>query len=272
MKNQKRFFSIHQRKISGFSLLEVFLSITISLILLAGVLQIFLNAKTTYNLESGFTQLQETGRFIEQYIVKTIRLAGYRTPQGQSNNFIAMTTVFPTTLPFISGSDGSGINGSDTLVIRYQGSGNGAGTPDGTIVDCLNVPVDANTMVTNTFSLTANLELQCRAQNPNSATPDNTQILISGVENFQVLYGEDTNGDDAADRYVPANYASLNWANVVSIRLSLLLRSDNQVNPFTENRSFYMLGTTYTPATADRYLRNQLTFTVVLRNLIAKTD
>lgn len=270
MKNRKHFFYSKQHNIRGFSLLEVFISITISLILLAGVLQIFLNAKNTYNLESGFTQLQETSRFIEQYIVKTIRLAGYRTPQGQSNNFIPMATTFTTALPYVSGTHGAGTNGSDTLVIRYQGSGNGAGTPDGTIVDCLNAPVDSNTVVTNTFSLTGNLELQCRAQNANAATADNTQILISGVENFQVLYGEDTDGDDTADRYVPANYATLNWANVVSIRLSLLLRSDNQVNPFTRNPTFYMLGTSYTPAAPDRYLRNQLTFTIVLRNLVAR--
>lgn len=272
MKDQKRFLSSKQRNITGFSLLEVFISITISLILLAGVLQIFLNAKSSYNLESGFTQLQEAGRFIEQYIVKTIHLAGYRSPQGQSNSFVPMTTTFTTALPYISGTHAAGTNGSDTLVIRYQGSGNGVGTPDGTVVDCLNAPVDSNTTVTNTFSITANLELQCRAQNPNAATPDNTQILISGVENFQVLYGEDINGDSAADRYVPANYGALNWANVVSVRLSFLLRSDNQVNPFTQNRTFYLLGTSYTPAAPDKYLRNQLTFTVLLRNLIARPD
>ncbi|MBS0287750.1 MAG: PilW family protein [Proteobacteria bacterium] len=256
--------------IQGFSLLEFFIAITISLILLAGVLQIYLNSKNSYNLESGYSQLQENGRFIENYIVRVIRLAGYRSPPGQASVFQDISSIFTAALPYVNGTHGAGPNGSDTLVIRYQGSGNGTGTPDGTIVDCLNAPADSGTMVTNTFSLTNNNELQCQAQNANSANPNNTQILLSGVENFQILYGEDLNGDFSPDRYVSASYPFLNWSDVVAVRISMLLRSDSPVNPFKENPTFYMIGTTYTPAAADNYLRNQLTFTILLRNLMVK--
>jgi type IV pilus assembly protein PilW len=242
----------------------------ISLILLAGVLQIFLNSKNSYNLETGYSQLQENGRFIESYVVRIIRLSGYRSTPAVTNLFPPMSTIFTAALPYVSGTHGTGPNGSDTLTIRYQGSGNGTGTPDGNIMDCLNVAADANTLVTNTFSLTNNNELQCQAQNANSPTPNNTQILLSGVENFQVLFGEDLNGDFSADRYVNASYPFLNLNDVVSVRLSVLLRSDNPVNTFKENPTFYMLGTSYTPAAADNYLRNPLTFTVLLRNLVMK--
>ncbi len=268
MRNNTLSNHLKYRESVGFSILEVLIAIVISLILLAGVLQIFLNSKNTYNLDTGYAELQENGRFIENYIIHTIRLAGYRSPPVQLNEFTPVSSIFTTALPYVSGTDGTGPNGSDTITIRYQGSGNGTGTPDGTIVDCLNVPVDANVMVTNIFSLTNNNELQCQALNPSSPTPNNTQILISGVENMQVLYGEDLTGNYSADRYVRANYSFLNWGDVVSTRLSLLLRSDLPVNPFTQNPTFYMLGTTYTPAAPDNYLRYQITFTILLRNLI----
>lgn len=267
MRNHGHIIHKHQR---GFTLLEVFIAIVIGLILMAGVLEIFLHSKTTYNLSSSLSQLQENGRFIENYLVRIVRLAGYRTTPPVSNEFTPMNNLFTSANPYITGTHGAGVNGSDTLTVRYQGSGNGAGTPDGTVLDCLNVAVDANTIATNTFSLTNNNELQCQAQNPNSPTPDNTQVLISGVENFQVLYGEDLDGDFSADRYVPANYPFINWADIVSVRLCLLMRSDAQSNPFRQQQTFYLIGTSYTPAAADNYLRTPLTFTILLRNMTAR--
>lgn len=252
----------------GFSLIEVMVSITLSLILLAGVLQIFLNTKNMYNLGSGFSQLQENGRFTSAYLARTIRFAGYRsTPTA--GNFTAMDSIYPATAPYISGTNNTGQNGSDTLTIRYQGSGDGAGNPDGTMKDCLNRPIDANTISTNTFSLTANNELQCQAVNANASPSSSTQILINGVENMHVLYGEDLNNDNTADRYVAANFASLDWTKVVSVRLSLLLKSDDPIKPQATSITYNLLGTTYTPA-ADQFLRQQVTFTILLRNQVTK--
>ncbi len=252
----------------GFSLIEVLVAITLSLILLAGVLQIFLNSKNIYNLGTGFSQLQENGRFTSEYLARTIRFAGYRSPPA-TGNFLTMSTVYPNTAPYIAGTNNSGTNSSDTLTIRYQGSGNGSGTPDGTIRDCLNRPIDANTIATSTFSITANNELQCQAQNPNASPANSTQILINGVETFHVLYGEDLNNDNSADRYVPANFAGLDYSRVVSVRLSLLLRSDDPIKPKAQSVTYNLLGTAYTP-TADQYMRQQVTFTILLRNLVAK--
>lgn len=256
-----------QTRNHGFSLIEVLIALVLSMILLAGVLQIFLNSKNIYNLGTGFSQLQENGRFTSEYLPRTIRFAGYRSPPI-SGNFQTMSTIFPSTAPYISGTNNTGTNGSDTLTIRYQGSGNGSGTPDGTIRDCLNRPIDANTIAISTFSITANNELQCQAQNANASPSNSTQILINGVENFHVLYGEDLNNDNSADRYVPANFAGLNYNRVVSVRLSLLLKSDDPIKPTAKSITYNLLGTTYTP-TADQYMRQQVTFTVLLRNLVA---
>lgn len=245
------------RKQSGFSILEVLIAIVISMILLAGVLQIFLNSKNVYNIETNFANIQENARFASSYLARIIRLAGYRTPPATAENFQDFDVIFPTSAPYIAGTSGTGVNNSDTITIRYQGSGNGTGTPDGTIRDCLNNSIDANTVATNTFSLTNNNELQC-----------NNQILVSGVENMQVLYGEDVDGNGTADRYVASNFSTLDMSRVVSIRISLLLRSDDPVDLIPGSVTYYMLGQSYTP-TSTNYLRQQITFTVVLRNLLS---
>jgi type IV pilus assembly protein PilW len=86
--------------------------------------------------------------------------------------------------------------------------------------------------------------------------------LATGIENMQVLYGEDTNGDGIANRYVTAaNLVS--WNNVVSLRVSLLV---NSVMPGLPQPASVCLGClTFNPP-ADRRLRAEFTTTVGLRN------
>lgn len=256
------------RSQSGFSILEVLIAIVISMIMLAGVLQIFINSKNVYYLETNFAELQENSRFTASYLSRIIRLAGYRTPPTTAVVFPDVTSLFPTGAPAVTGTNGTGPNSSDTVTVRYQGSGNGTGTPDGTIRDCLNSGVDSNTIVSNTFSLTNNNELQCQAINPNASPANNTQIIVSGVENMQVLYGEDVDGNGTADRYVPAGFPSLDMTRVVSVRISLLMRSNDPVDLIHNSTTYNLLGQTYTPTTLT-YVREQITFTIVLRNLLS---
>lgn len=51
--------------------------------------------------------------------------------------------------------------------------------------------------------------------------------LVCGVENMQILYGVDDNGDEQPDRYARASAVgdTAQWRNVVSLRLGLLLRT-----------------------------------------------
>lgn len=51
-----------------------------------------------------------------------------------------------------------------------------------------------------------------------------TQELIQGVENFQILYGETLDGDRVPDTYVKASSVS-DWNNVVSMKFGILARS-----------------------------------------------
>ena len=100
------------------------------------------------------------------------------------------------------------------------------------------------------------------------------QPLVEGIENLQVLYGEDTdadaegaNGDGTANRYVAfdALDSGIGTARIVSVRISLLVRSIKD-NLTTEPAPYTFNGSTVTPVATDKYLRKVFTTTVTLRN------
>lgn len=62
---------------NGISIVEIMVSIAISLILLAGVMQIMLTNKQTYRVQEAFARLQENGRFAMDFLAKDIRMAGF---------------------------------------------------------------------------------------------------------------------------------------------------------------------------------------------------
>jgi type IV pilus assembly protein PilW len=105
-----------------------------------------------------------------------------------------------------------------------------------------------------------------RRLNDQATGAGNPQELVQGVEHLQILYGENTNGDAAntADTYVAANAVS-NWANVVSLRVSLLVQTTEEVDSKTHTDTYDLLGTTVDPPD-DRRLREVMVTTISLRN------
>ncbi|MDN5850751.1 MAG: PilW family protein [Nitrococcus sp.] len=63
---------------SGFSLVEIMVALTLSLLLLGAVLQVFMSAKASYRMNEGLARLQETGRFAANILAGDIRMAGYQ--------------------------------------------------------------------------------------------------------------------------------------------------------------------------------------------------
>lgn len=86
------------------------------------------------------------------------------------------------------------------------------------------------------------------------------QELVEGAENLQVAYGEDTDGDGIANRYVRADEADM--ANVVSVRVSLLLRTEDNIA--SAPQSYLYDGEEFTAE--DLRVRRVFTSTVKLRN------
>src|SRR3990172_12930451 len=61
----------------GLSLVELMVAISVGLILLAGVLQIFISSKQTYRVNDALARLQENGRYAMYLLSKDIRMAGF---------------------------------------------------------------------------------------------------------------------------------------------------------------------------------------------------
>lgn len=90
---------------------------------------------------------------------------------------------------------------------------------------------------------------------------DETEELAQGVEGIQLIYGEDTDNDDVANRYVDASDVS-DWSKVTSVRIQVLMRSISAVT--TEPVDFRYAGSSYTPT--DRFLRKEFATTIDIRN------
>jgi type IV pilus assembly protein PilW len=71
----RKFF--HWGAARGFSLVELMVAMTISLMLLAGVVAIFSSSRTSYESTDQRSRLQETGRFALDTISRHIRAAGF---------------------------------------------------------------------------------------------------------------------------------------------------------------------------------------------------
>ena len=77
---------------SGLSLIELMIAITLSLLLIAGVLQIFLSSKQTYSTNTALARVQESGRFAMDFLTYDIRNAGYKGQcMGEPNNMLDST-------------------------------------------------------------------------------------------------------------------------------------------------------------------------------------
>ena len=103
------------------------------------------------------------------------------------------------------------------------------------------------------------------------------QELAEGVEDMRVLYGVDTDGDRSPDRYLKAGVADLDtadeWANVVSLRVGLLLSSlankdttaDKSLGTVNDTATYTVNGEVVDPPDLARDRRVFVT-TVVVRN------
>lgn len=95
------------------------------------------------------------------------------------------------------------------------------------------------------------------------------QALVSGVEQMQIEYGVDSNADTNADFYATATAIDTanQWSKVASVRISLVMRSD-QRGKIADTTTYTLPGGySHTPTTADRnYTRKVFTRLIQIRN------
>lgn len=86
--------------------------------------------------------------------------------------------------------------------------------------------------------------------------------LVEGIENLQILYGEDTSGNGSADYYVPFSDVA-DADDIVSVRVSILVRSiEDEIVQGSQSLLFNGATSTFN----DGRLRKVFTSTIALRN------
>jgi type IV pilus assembly protein PilW len=246
----------------GYTLIELLIAVTIGLLLTVLVSQVFVGSRRAYATTDDLSRMQENMRYTHDLLGRSVRMASYMSsPSNVPVGFDSYTGQFDGASAAVIGADGTS-NNPDKITLQYQG------TADGATIDCLGAVVPENTVATNILTVeTVNAvpSLTCR-----KAAADNPTVLVTDIDNMQILYGEEINGDFNADRYVPA--ASVSDMNrVVSVRIALLFRTQSQGmrganNPDTTQ--YDLLGKTlpaFSDAEATR-IRRVMTVTFTLRN------
>lgn len=239
----------------GFTLVELLVALTIGLLLTIVIAQLFLGSRQSYATTDDLSRMQENMRYAQQLLARTIHMAGFKS----APNSITLN-VFSGANALIAGVDGGGIT-PDSVTVRFQGSGDGTGTPDGSVVDCHGNRIDAGVIATNAFTVAPGAN-GANALFCNNGV--NNWEIVPDVENMQILYGEDTDGDLTVDRYVTATNVT-NMNNVVNVRIALLLRTANLTNVVPDVKVYNLNGTPVGPFN-DLRMRRVLVSTLNLRN------
>lgn len=242
-------FATRQR---GFSMVEMLVALMLSLILTAGIIQLFIGSKQTYRFHDALSRLQENGRFAIESMAADIRMAGYIAPGplplgsppppnpmeavGTINNGIEVRWFDPGPAP----NQCSPLPPRNGICYRAYSIDPGTGPAP----VC---PAAANSLRLNRDG-------------------GGAQELIEGVQAMQILYGVCTNGV-VNPPYVNAAGVA-NWDDVCSVRIHLLLVSMEN-NVVTQPQTvFFPSDTVNTIVPADRCLRQAFSTTIAIRNRI----
>lgn len=89
--------------------------------------------------------------------------------------------------------------------------------------------------------------------------------LVDGIEDMQIQYGLDNNGDGIPDVYTAAPATTTDWRNAMSAKIHLLARSIEPTQNYIDNKT-YVLGDKTIPAFGDNYKRHAYSTTVQFIN------
>jgi type IV pilus assembly protein PilW len=223
------------RRLSGFTLIELMIAITLAIFLVGGLLMMVQSTRNTVTTQTQLAQLQDNERLVLTFMTEVIESTGYY-PQPQ---LYTAAGVMPPTPTFVAAGQavfGTGaINApapGDTVYIRYgaalndnvfncRGTTNTTVGPYDTFVNkfWIDYTVPANPILTCTFS--------------SGASPAVNVPLVNGVTNMSIQYGIKRNVADTgscADTYLPATLMlATDWSNVCSISLTVTFA--NPINP-----------------------------------------
>jgi type IV pilus assembly protein PilW len=208
---------------SGFTLIEIMISLVIALFLIGGLVTILQHNRATFIMQQQLAQLQDGERLAMTMITNVVETAGYYPNPLVNSAAVSMpaSAKFATAgTPVITGTAAFNAQG-DSLTVRYAPAFN-----DNTY----NCKGDKNITTApfdsweNTFSVNAQQQLVCSFWSA-STNATVTVPLVSGVTHIALGYGVQTAGGgtgSCTDTYkTAAQMAAADWATVCSVAVTL---------------------------------------------------
>ena len=216
--------------ISGFTIIELMVTLSITSFLVLGTATFLASANQTNRVQTALSGLSGDGRSGLERIARDIRMSGYRDSNWSLG---ALANV-------ISATNGVPAAGGDTLLVSYEGGR-----------DCTYALAPAG-VVSNSYQI-VNGNLEC-----------NGQPIAGGIQEMQIYFGEDTDNDDVANRWLSPEEVGLDLTRVVSVRVHLLVRTND--NDISSGAQAYYFNNAQQPAIDDGQIRREYSVTIALRN------
>ena len=242
--------------------MEVLIGMLLSTLLMTGIVQLLSASVAAYRLQLELAQLEESGRYACNVLSKHINQAGFHhEPWLLSESYTAVTS---DALNSIS-AKGDQVGLQRMSQLNCYGSENPVTGDDGQPQFYL---------LQTRFRVNAanNLAITCRYGPDASSlvTQINNFGLVEGVENMQVLYAEDQDGDAVADHWVSGR----SWQsekNLRALKIALLVSTRKPFN-HASGGNITLLDENIRPP-ADGRLRQAITLTSAIhgRSAMAAT-
>ena len=235
----------------GFTLVELMVALVLGLLVLGMVLTAYLSNMQASRFQNGVLRVQENGRFAIDVLSRTMRMAGYDDPASP-----ASVTGNPIKGAASAGDAAltqTGIKtNTDIIAVTYEGGID--------IRDCQGNIFAQGITRTSQYAVRDDENLVCLTD----ATGATVQELAEGIEDMQILYGIDPDGDGVANRYTDvANIGVGNLDNIISLEITLLVNSVVNVLPGADN---VCLGCIVFPGSTDQLLRAEFQTIIDIRN------
>lgn len=256
---------------TGVTLVELMVTLVIASLLILALVAVFLSSRTSFLTQEQLARLQENGRYAFESITRELKEAGFRRETWEPP---ALGFPLVTANAADGGAvtaDGGGAN-ADTLVIHYE-SDKDCLDDFNAVTENVAVPGGGTATVPQYYHkllrytiVNNQLNLECRYGPVNGVLAQQINGPIAdGVENLQVQYGEDLNGDLSVNQWVNAG----GWSNafdVVAVRIGLVVRTPETFTTEADTQTFDLYGTT-TTAQNDQRIRRVYAGEVNMRNL-----
>ena len=177
----------------GLSLIELMIAIALSIFIVAAMISLFVNSKQNYRMNENMSRMQENARFAMSFISRDVRMADYHACVPGDRLSTAISGQDNTTE--FEGHD----NQTDSITVVWQAN------------DCVN-------SVTMEYLIKiGDSEIPALFR---SIDGGDDEELVEGIWGLEILYGEDTSGNNVPDRYVSAGSVT-EMEDAISVRITL---------------------------------------------------